>query len=736
MHSFTSARQAWFLPWLLALPMVVGTQSLSSESLAVLPTASTPSTPRSPGSRQIEGDARIVHALERLTFGPRPGDISTVKAMGVEAWINQQLHPEKIDDSALEQQLKLYPAMQMTVKALMMQVPPPPLLRQIINGRAQMPQDETLQAVYQTQIAIIQMREQAQALKQADSTRNPPQQLQAADTQGQMGTASAPAATPPNASANPLMAQQGQHVSPTDPSLEDKKQQILADLQATGIVNLPPKQRIAKVLAMQPLERISFYRDLSLEDRLAFIQGLTPQQAQLFSAMFAPLRTIASQLEATKMLRVVDSNRQLQEVMTDFWFNHFNVDIRKGPLMPYYLAEYENKVLRPNALGNFEDLLDAVARSRAMLLYLDNASSVGPHSLAAMQSQRGPGGYVRTQPKRVPPGLNENYARELMELHTLGVNGGYTQQDVIEVARVFSGWTIEKPLQGGGFVFNPRRHEPGPKYVLGHTIDEHGEAEGLEVLHILATSPATAHHISEELAERFVSDKPSPALVNRMAQTFLVTHGDIRQVLRTMFFSPEFWAQSTWNAKVKTPLEFVASAARASDTQVEFPVVLALAVARLGMPLYACQPPTGYSMNADAWISSGSLVERMNFAMAFADNRLPGVVNHWNALLGPDAITLEPSQKESQLENILLHGDLSAKTHDAVLKDLVDAPVQTQPHPFPLGGAMQGYIVPTAEQTNADANAEPTPFRQPLPRDRQAALTAGLLIGSPDFQSR
>ncbi len=663
-----------------------------------------------PGSTpQLQGDARILHALNRLTFGPRPGDVAAVKAMGLNAWIEQQLHPAAIDDSALENKLQQYPALQMSLPQLMLELPPPPVIRQAIDGHFAVPADQPLNAVYQTQIALVEMRRQAQSAKRAG-------------LKDQAQTVSA--STTPGASDGSLIAaQHGSRVSPEEPGIAIKQRQLLADLEATGIVNLPPAQRIAKLLAMQPLERIGFYRDLSGEERLAFVQGMTPQQAQLVSAMRNPVRTVGSQLQAAKVLRTIDSNRQLQQVMIDFWFNRFNVDIRKSPLMPYYLTQYERTAIEPNALGHFEDLLLATAHSPAMLLYLDNASSVGPDSPAAQRLERQ---NAAAQPKRTAPGLNENYARELMELQTVGVDGGYTQKDVIEVARAFSGWTIDRPLRGGGFVFNPQRHEPGARYVLGHAIRSHGEQQGLDVLHILANSPATAHHISEEIAQRFVSDHPPRALVDRMAATFLATHGDIRQVLHAMLSSPEFWDSGTHDEKIKTPLELAASAARASGTQVEYPVVLAAAVARLGMPLYNCQPPTGYSSQAEAWVSSGSLVERMNFAMAFAENRLPGIINRWDSLLGADASTLPPSQKESRLEQLLLHRNVSAPTHQALMNELLDATAQPQlPRLFPLGnGAEQGYIVPTAAT------------RQPQPADKQAATIAGLLIGSPDFQNR
>jgi uncharacterized protein (DUF1800 family) len=652
-------------------------------------------------NNSAQDEARILHALNRLTFGPRPGDIAAVRKMGLHAWIEQQLHPETIDDSALGSRLAQYPIMHMDVADMLRELPPPPIIRQVINGKYPMPQSGPLSAVYATQVAEIELRQQGRAEKAAET---------AARQQGMQNTSVAEATA--------------QTTQSGDAESDMRRKKLFADLQATGVVNLAPEARMQKILAMQPVERVNFFHGLNADERRALYQGLTPQQVQTVAAMRNPVRVVASQLEAAKMLRVVESNRQLQQVMDDFWMNHFNVDIRKSPLMAYYLTEYERRVIAPNALGNFESLLIATAESPAMMLYLDNSSSVGPHSVAAAQFERR-NSMAPPDKRRPAPGINENYGRELMELHTLGVNGGYTQQDVIEVAKAFTGWGIQNPAQGGGFVYNPRRHEPGPKHILGHTIQENGQQEGLEVLHMLASSPATAHHISMELAERFVSGNPPRPLVDRMAKTFLKTHGDIRQVLGTMFNSPEFWAKDTLNAKVKTPLEFVASAARASSSQVIYPLALAIAVRRLGMPLYNCQPPTGYSPESDAWVSSGSLVERMNFSMAFAGNHLPGVTNDWDALIGGNAAEMTPSEKEAALEEILLPGQISAHTHDAIMKDLVDNAGVNAPHPFPLGGLAQGYLAPVT----LDITAQP-------PTDRSAALMAGLLLGSPEFQSR
>ena len=248
--------------------------------------------------------------------------------------------------------------------------------------------------------------------------------------------------------------------------------------------------------------------------------------------------------------------------MTDFWLNHFNVFLHKNGETPYYLVSYERDVIRPRALGKFEDLLEATAHSPAMLLYLDNAEQHGTRFAGGREGSRA------GAQEKARTGLNENYARELMELHTLGVNGGYTQADVTQVARVFTGWTVDRPQRGGGFKFDENRHEPGAKKVLGKKIKENGEMEGRQVLHMLASSPATARFISRKLAVRFVSDDPPQALVDRLAKSYMSSGGDIATVLRTLFHSPELWSADDYRAKVKTPIEFVASAVRACGCDV------------------------------------------------------------------------------------------------------------------------------------------------------------------------
>jgi uncharacterized protein (DUF1800 family) len=336
-----------------------------------------------------------------------------------------------------------------------------------------------------------------------------------------------------------------------------------------------------------------------------------------------PMVELASQ----KLMRAVWSERQLQEVLTDFWFNHFNVDARKGPTR-FLLTEYERDAIRPHILGRFRDLLGATAKSPAMLFYLDNWMSVDPAAEAgrlrqfpsrrrALNAGRQTGrepAPERTEPRR---GLNENYARELLELHTLGVDGGYTQKDVTEVARAFTGWTMAGPRRGGGFRFEPRLHADGDMVVLGRAVRRGGIGDGEAVLDILANHPSTATHIATKLARRFVADDPPKALVDHVARRFLATGGDLTEVTRALLLSPAFVSPEFRRAKTKSPLDFVVSAVRALRIDPDARL-LARQIQELGMPLYQCQPPTGYRDTAEAWTNTGALVGRLNAAMDLA----------------------------------------------------------------------------------------------------------------------
>ena len=478
-----------------------------------------------------------------------------------------------------------------------------------------------------------------------------------------------------------------------------------------------------------------------------------------------------------RLVRDIYSERQLEAVMTDFWLNHFNVYVRKNQNEPYLIPAFERETIRPHALGKFEDLLVATAKSPAMQMYLDNWQSIGPDSKAARQGPAFAARQFANPQARAAlkdRGLNENYGRELMELHTLGVNGGYTQADVTQVAKVFTGWTIDQPARGGAFQFDESKHEPGTKIVLGQTIRENGMNEGLQVLHMLATSPATAKFISTKLAVRFVSDDPPPALVDRMAETFLASGGDIKAVLRTMFESPEFWAPAAERAKVKTPLEFVVSAVRASGATVNNAQGLVQALDRLGMPLYGMQTPNGYSWMSEPWVSTGALVNRMNFALVMAGDKLPGVRTDWTKLLGSSSMGLmgpgarrtkmvadeagqgggaaamsgevdpEVAAKERKLELLLLGEPLSERTRAAVLGQSNDSTAAIQAaKEFQGGGTGGGGLLaglvggdPVMPVARANGAGWATVQKNGTADDRQAAIMAGLMLGSPEFQRR
>jgi uncharacterized protein (DUF1800 family) len=404
-------------------------------------------------------------------------------------------------------------------------------------------------------------------------------------------------------------------------------------------------------------------------------EARTPEQMQMIQAQ----RQVFTDLAQQKILRAVYSERQLNEVLVDFWFNHFNVFAGKG-LTRNYLTEYERAAIRPHVLGKFRDLLEATAKSPAMLFYLDNWQSAAPEGArtAAPKPRRpfarpGQIGTVRRQrtvadlppnaQNRKPRGLNENYARELMELHTLGVDGGYTQKDVQEVARAFTGWTIANPRQGGGFVFDPRMHDDGEKIVLGHKIKAGGgEHDGEEVLDILASHPSTARFIATKLARRFVSDEPPQALVDRAAERFRETKGDLREVIRTIVTSREFFAPDAYRAKVKTPFEFVASAVRATEVDSVNAMSLVQTMRELGMPPYQCQPPTGYADKAEAWVNTGALLNRMNFAVALTEGRVRGMRTPTPGLGESTAASLD------EIVDQVLASDLSASTRETVAK--------------------------------------------------------------------
>ena len=684
---------------------------------------------RTNATKSMTEEERATHALNRLTFGPRPGDRERIQAIGVKKWIEMQLNPEQIDDSLLEARLQSFPAMRLSQQDLFQDYPSAAVIRAVADGKTPLPRDRVERAIYQNQLFAYEEKRQKQA---QDAARQPAAEPMGTpqttpNTQDANGQAGAKAAANENIMADAMALED----VASSPSITVHEQKLYADLASTQIVNLAPDQRLDRLVNMKPGQLRGFMKDLTWEEKVQLTAGMTPRQKETVVALLNPTLLVAGELLQTRLLTDVYSQRQLQAVMTDFWLNHFNVYLKKGPYASWSLVDYQQNVIAPHAMGKFEDLLVATAKSPAMLFYLDNHSSIGPHSLAAARAQANPAA------KNKDLGLNENYARELMELHTLGVDAGYTQKDVTEVAKVFTGWTIDDPRKGQGFTFNDRRHEPGPKYVMGQTIQENGEQEGLALLHRLATSPATAHHLSQELAERFVSDTPPPALVDRMAKTYLHSDGDIRQVLRTMFTSPEFWSREAYRAKVKTPEEFVLSAVRATGGEVDRPPIVLNAMNQLGMPFFGCQTPNGYSWTASAWVNSGDLLNRINIALALAGHKL-GTATDLDALMkinGPDAATV--AQKEMKLEAVFLDGQLNQHARETVLQQ---ADAMALQGPIVLPGAELSK--PGAKQPGAmpiraafvQVMDLATPI--PAPADKQASLVAGLLLGSPDFQKR
>ena len=700
---------------------------------------------------------RAVHALNRLTFGPRPGDLQQVMSIGVDRWIDLQLHPERIVDKDVEARLEPLRTLRMNTKEILEDFPDHQMVKQVAEGKRPMPSDPARRAVYQAQVARIDEKQERKEKKSLAAAQPPaPAEPAAADgakTAEELAAAAAATAEPASpednatnemnaaksdmspddatevrvgADASSALGSGATHVAeaakprPTpaeEAEARRREDRLYADLKVQALIDLPPNERYKKVLAMSADEQVVLAHSLKGGKGQEFLEGLDPRQKEVLQAMSNPPAVVVEELSQAKLLRAIYSERQLEEVMTDFWFNHFNVFVGKGPER-LLLTNYERDVIRPHALGKFEDLLVATAKSPAMLFYLDNWLSVGPSSLQAAgvparpMMRRGP--YGRPHVYRGPnskakgkqnSGLNENYGRELLELHTLSVNGGYSQRDVTEVAKAFTGWTIDKPFEGMSFRYDPRMHEPGPKFVLGHPIKAKGEDEGREVLHMLAASPQTAHFISLKLAQRFVSDDPPPVLVDRMAKTFQKKKGDIREVLSTLFHSPEFWSDGTYRAKVKTPLEFVASAVRATGASVDDALPLVRQLNNMGMPLYGAQPPTGYSMKADTWVSSAALLNRMNFALALTSGKVRGVKVDAVQLAGGASPPPDATATLSAMEAKLLASDVSKQTHDSIVAQLAPAEPEDQK-------------------------------KAPQPKPPDASTMAGLLLGSPEFQRR
>jgi uncharacterized protein (DUF1800 family) len=555
---------------------------------------------------ELTEDQAILHALNRIAYGPRAGDVERIRQMGLAKWIDEQLDPESMDDSALDKRLERYSTLTMSSQQLLNDFPPP-----------------------------------AQAAKKEGVTKDEYKQ-----------------------------------------QMQDRRRESVAAMLPTGDENF---------------------------DRA---------NVQLARSV-GPKRIIA-ELAMAKMDRAIYSNRQLEAVMEDFWFNHFNVYANKGADR-WLLTSYVRDTIRPHTMGKFSDLLLATAKSPAMLFYLDNWLSADPAAAKRMEAMRafrqeryyarfgmpspgvmhGASGHPKKQEDR---GLNENYGREVMELHTVGVDAGYTQQDVIHMAKILTGWTIRGPRKGAEFFFNDRIHADEKEVVMGHTFHDDGMKEGEKALEMLAADPHTARHISEELARHFVSDDPPKTLVDRMAQEYESSGGDIRAVLRTMIYSPEFWSKEAYRAKVKTPFELVASTARALNADVEVTLPLVQWVGRMGEPLFQCQPPTGYSDKSEIWVNSGALLNRLNFALAFGSDHMWGAEVNLKGMFGQDAET-DPNAALSEALGLFLAGQVAPGTRQTLEARLSDPRI------------LQARLDDPVKHVNE-------------------GLIAGLVLGAPEFQRR
>jgi uncharacterized protein (DUF1800 family) len=728
----------------LAIPAGIGAQEMSSPqthgTTAQNLRGRTPIDPPPPEDLQsrtaklkgaagerLTGDARILLVLDRFTYGPRPGDLARVREIGLNEWFKQQLNPSTIDDSALNARLDNYPAMKLPLDRMMVQFPPNNEVRRVAKGYGDAtPPDGPNRAVFNDRVAAAREKYKTDGDTAKKSKAAPP--VTAPDDSA-MASSTAKADTP------------------------DKKARKHDDLRAeTAGVSLP--KTIDEIYAMNPDDRFKLITSLhpaqmyelrrQSRDMGQLTAGFNPSQMETMASFSSPEAVIANEEVQSKLLRDIYSERQLNEVMVDFWLNHFNLYMKKNQEAPYMIAAFERDTIRPRALGHFEDLLLATAASPAMLQYLDQDKSIGPHSASVHPSLDA---YSRGAPapkKAKDSGLNENYAREVMELHTVGVDAGYTQKDVTEMAKVLTGWTVDSGRKSGEptqVVFDGRKHEPGTKVVMGQTIKEDGLNEGVKMLKFLAESPQCAHFISEKLAVRFVSDNPPKAMVDRMAGTFLETRGDIRQVLVTMVNSPEFFTAGTYRTKVKTPLDFVVSAVRATDADVQNPSALAKTIADLGMPMFGHQTPDGYSMQSSAWNSTTALIDRMNFSMALASNRIQGVHTNLDTLLGPSAATMSPKLKQDDLESRLLHAPVSARTESLIGKETALAQDQQVAqlkqvsairggYKSSKGGGKKSEKEETRDDRSTGANGELAQM------DTQAAMAAGLVLGSPEFPRR
>jgi uncharacterized protein (DUF1800 family) len=660
----------------------------------------------------LSGRERAQQMLNRFTYGPRPGDLERVLALGTGPWLEQQLKPDAIPDQALNRRLGDLPTVGMSAEQALAIFPDRGTVQQVAEGKRPYPTDPLLASVYEVQVYKL--------LAEQDTKAHP-------------------------------------HADPTDAEKDAAKKadQATAARIAGALFALPKNQRMATLNRMPVEDRIAFANNVPGDQRNTLMADFTPRERETLYAMQGGVGSqyrIYDELAQAHVLREVLSERQLQEAMTDFWFNHFNVFMPKDSDQ-WYTPSYERESIRPHALGKFRDLLLATAQSPAMMVYLDNWLSIGPDSVANGVNPKNP----NSKPGK--RGLNENYGREVMELHTLGVNGGYTQADVTRLSAILTGWSVDRPNQAGPFVFDPKKHEPGTKEWFGYTIDEQGNVtsatggpanfsrdplpriavpsnvpegmrQGYAALSILAAAPQTAHFISILLAQRFVADEPPAALVDRMAQSYMGSDGDISAVLRTLAASPEFNARRYFRNKVKTPQEFLASAFRATATDPQNPGAMVGKLRELGEPPYQKLEPTGYYITADHWMNTGALVDRLNFADQLTHNRFANQKfdsSHVLAfgLMADRSLTSTVSQAVAMPRAVAVSADVDGGMSGPNLGPDVALHV------------LEWTLIGGQVSAKTDSFIHTQMAQQPPanPADTLNLLTA-LLIGSPEFQLR
>ncbi|MDQ2641155.1 MAG: DUF1800 family protein [Pseudomonadota bacterium] len=590
--------------------------------------------PANPFDVKLANDRQALHVLNRAAFGPRPGDLETVRRLGVKGWLKQQLDPATVPEN---------PALQTTLSRLVTLDMPTWELFETTQPQQQMMMSmvnvQTVPADVMTRVMNTPPEERRKVLDsltpevRAQALASIPQQYIEAIPELRM-------------EADRARQQRQEMLSRQQSEQQRRLRPPLNELFTPDQLNLlrqgTDEQKSALIAALDQEKRAQVFRSLG------------PQGAQLLPAAYRrqavlvanPQQGVIDELVEAKLQRTLYSNRQLEEVLVDFWFNHFNVSTTK-PQLRTMVTSYERDAIRPHVLGRFRDLLLATARHPAMLFYLDNYQSQAPRP-ELLQAMSAAGSTLRL------PGINENYARELMELHTLGVGGGYTQEDVVNVARAFSGWSIYDFSRVAEFQFNPGNHDRNEKVILGQVFPRGvGEAEGVRVIDLLARHPSTARFISRKLAQRFVADQPPAALVERMAATFTKTDGDLRAVMETLLLSKEFLSEGAWRSKVKSPLEMVVGALRAVDAEVSDATAVAQRIADLGQPLYAKAEPTGYPNTGESWTNSVALLGRMNFAAALFEDKIAGVKADPRAIASGDmrrstlALTGVPASPEA-----------------------------------------------------------------------------------------